>query len=43
MARERKSHMTFAHVVRKKGADEYSVRRLLGDLKTLGYKRIVLR
>ena len=35
VARERKCKMAFAHVVKKKGADDYSVKRLLGDLKIL--------
>ena len=41
--RERRSHAPFAHVLRQKGEDEYTLRRLLGDLRLLGVKRINLR
>ena len=43
LLRERRSHASFAHVLRQKGEDEYTLRRLLGDLRLLGFKRINLR
>ena len=43
MLHGRRTLATFAHVLRQKGEDAYTLRRVLGDLRLLGYKRIVLR
>ena len=41
--RDTKSRAMFAHVCPSKGAHEAVVDRLVGDLNTLGYKRILIR
>ena len=43
MLRERRSHGTFAHVLPTKGRDPYAVRRVVADLRVLGFKRVNLR
>ena len=45
VAKDFKSRALFAHVVRRKGADEegYAVKRLAEDIEWLGYTRIILK
>ena len=40
---DNKSGTFFAHVVKEKGANTYAIKRLVGEIRRLGYPKIILK